>query len=162
MSGPLYLTDFVSYLEPGGQEGARASKIKKVISENVIPPPLQGAKRKLDCITSGSRQFETTAKKLATWKDTAENKPVPMNCRLEQKDYFNYMSTVGESSLGDITLINHNHGNDHRVRLPVHRFKVTRSYGYGYRFLSCQKGHSVLDPDSITIVLADQSRHHAT
>ena len=79
-----------------------------------------------------------------------------MNCRLEQKDYFNYMSTVGESSVGEITLINPDHGNDHRVRLQVNRFKVTRSYGYDYRCLSCQKGHSVLDPDSITIVLADQ------
>ena len=75
------------------KEGDRALKIKLVKTLNKNPPNLKGQKRKLD-ITSGSRQFETTAKKLATWKDMAESKPVPMNCRLEQKEYF--MSTVGE------------------------------------------------------------------
>ena len=123
---------------------------------NVIPPTLLGAKRKLDCITSGSRQFETTAKKLARWKDTAENRPVPINCRLVQKDYFNYMSNMGEASVGEITMINPDHGNDHRVRLQVNRYKATMSFDYNYRCLSCQTGHSMLDPDSITIVLADQ------
>ena len=134
-------------------------KIKKVLSENVNPPTLQGATRKFDCITSGSRQFETTAKKLSTWNDTVENRPMPINCRLVQKDYFNYMSTVGESSVGEITQINPDHGNNHRVRLQVNRFKVTRSFDYNYRCLSCQTGHSVLDPDSITIVLADHFLH---
>ena len=33
---------------------------------------------------------------------------------------------------------------------------MTRSYSYDYKCLSCQRAHSVLDPDSITIVLADQ------
>ena len=51
---------------------------------------------------------------LATWKDTAENRPVPINCRLDQKDYFNYMSSVGE-----ITLINPDHGNDGRLKLLI-------------------------------------------
>ena len=40
------------------------------------------------------------------WKATAENRQVPVNCRLVQKDYFNFMSTVGEASVGKITLIN--------------------------------------------------------
>ena len=66
------------------KEGARALKIKLLKTQNKIPTNLQGQKRKLDCITSGSRQFENSAKKLATWKDTAENKPVPLNSRLEQ------------------------------------------------------------------------------
>ena len=75
-------------------------------------------------ITSGSRQFETTAKKLATWEDTAESKPIPMNCRLEQKEYFSFMFTVGESSIGEITLINPVNGNDNRVRAQVHNPQV--------------------------------------
>ena len=132
---PKNLTDLASYLESGGQsrptsgsrtgltakEGARDLKIKIVKTQNKIPLNLQGQKRKLECIISGSKQFETTAKKLATWKDTAENKSVPMNCSFEQKEYFGFMSTVGESSVGEIMLINLDHGNDHRVRLPVHR-----------------------------------------
>ena len=87
----------------------------------------------MDCITSGSRQFEITAKKLATRKDTAENKPVSINCRLEQKEYFGFMSTVGESSISEITLINPDNGNDNRVRAQVHRYKVTSSYSYDYK-----------------------------
>ena len=85
--------------------------------------------RKLYCITSSSRQFENMAKKLATWKDAAESKPVPMNCRLEQKEYFSFMSTVGESSIGEITLINPDNGNDNRVRAQVHRSTGTRLPG---------------------------------
>ena len=86
---PTYLIDFCTYLK-GGQSGplsgsgsdppekvgARALKIKKVMADNLIPPMSQGAKRKYDCLTSGSRQFEMTTKKLATWKPTAENRPV--------------------------------------------------------------------------------------
>ena len=49
------------------KEGARALKIKLVNDMNKIPTNLQGQKRKLDCITSGSRQFENSAQKLATW-----------------------------------------------------------------------------------------------
>ena len=80
---------------------------------------------------------------------------MPVNCRLVQKDYFNFTSTVGEASAGEITLINPDHGNDHRVRLEVNRYKCTRSFDYNFRCLSCQSGHTILDPDSITIVLAD-------
>ena len=87
------------------KEGARALKIRIIKDKNKIPSNLQGQKRKLDCITSVSRMFENCAKKLATWKDTAENKPVPLNSRLEQGEYFSFMSTVGESPIGDITLI---------------------------------------------------------
>ena len=59
------------------KEGARVLKIELVKTLNKIPTNLQGQKRKHDCITSGSRQFETTAKTLATWKDTAESKSSP-------------------------------------------------------------------------------------
>ena len=45
------------------KEDARALKIK-IIKE--IPSKLQGQKRKLDCITSGSRMFENCAKNPAT------------------------------------------------------------------------------------------------
>ena len=82
---PVYLTDFASYLESGGQsgpfsgsgsgltakEGARALKIKQIIYENVIPPTLHGAKRKLDCITSSSRHNLRPP--------PPENRPVPIN-----------------------------------------------------------------------------------
>ena len=137
---PENLIDLANYLETGQsmpmlgsrtglnvKEGARALKIKLVKYMNKIPTNLQGQKRKLDCITSGSRLFENCAKKLATWKDTAENKPVPISSRLEQRKYFSFMSTVGGLSIGDITLINPDNGNDNRVRAPVQRYKVTRS-----------------------------------
>ena len=65
------------------KEGARALKIKKVKTDNKIPLNLQGQNCKLDCITSGSRQFEITAKNLAKWKDTAENKPVKLQALAE-------------------------------------------------------------------------------
>ena len=51
---------------PPEKVGARALKIKKVMAENLIPPTLQGAKRKFECLTSGSNQFEMTTMKLAT------------------------------------------------------------------------------------------------
>ena len=63
------------------------------------------------------------------------------------------MSTVGESSIGDITLTNPDNGKDNRVKAG---FKVTRLYNYAYMCLSCKKQHSVLDPDNITIVIGDQ------
>ena len=66
------------------------------------------------------------------------------------------MSTVGESSIGDITLTNSDNGKDNRVRAEVHRYKVTWSYNYAYICLSCKKQHSVLDPENITIVIDDQ------
>ena len=68
-------------------------------------------------------------------KDTTESKPVPINCTLTQKEYFSFMSTVGESSIGEITLINPDNENDNRVRAQVHRYKVTRSYSYYYKCL---------------------------
>ena len=47
----------------------------------------EGSKRKYDCLTSGSRQFEMTTKELATWKPTAENRPVPVNVRFVAKEF---------------------------------------------------------------------------
>ena len=90
-----------------------------------------------------------TVKKLATWKPTAENRPVPVNCRLVQKEYFNFMSSVGEA--GKITLINQDHGNNHRIRLEVNRYKCTRSFDYNYRVVTEWSLSS--EPDNITIVL---------
>ena len=104
--------------------------------ENLI----QGAKRKYECLTSWFRQFEMTAKKLATWKPTAENRPVPVYCRLVQKEYFNFVSSAGEASAGEITMINPDHSQ------KVNRYKCTRSFDYNYRCISCKSGHSVLEP----------------
>ena len=48
--------------------GARALKVKKLIALNKIPPLFSGAKRKYDCIRSGSRQFDNVTKRMAIWK----------------------------------------------------------------------------------------------
>ena len=48
--------------------GARALKVKKIIALNKIPPLFSGAKRKYDCIRSGSRQFDNVTKRMAIWK----------------------------------------------------------------------------------------------
>ena len=124
---PQYLIDFCTYLK-GGQSGPlsgsgsgpRASKIKKVKADNLITPMSQGAKRKYDCLTSGSRQFEMTTKKLATWKPTAENRPVPVTVRLVAKEYFNWVSSVGEASAGEITMVSPDYSQH------VTRYKCTR------------------------------------
>ena len=81
-----------------------------------------------------------------------------MNSRLEQREYFGFMSTVGESSLGDITLTNPDNGKDNRVKAEVHRYKVTRSYNYAYMCLNCKKQHSVLNPDNMLNQV--QRAHH--
>ena len=106
-----------------------------------------GSKRKYDCVSSGSRQFDNATKRMALWKPSAENRPVPVNVRQVDKMHFNWMSDVGEASLGQITMIspvNYQH---------VHRYQCTRSFSYDYKFLSCKSKHSVLDPDTITILI---------
>ena len=60
------------------------------------------------------------------------------------------MSSVGEALAGEITMISPDHSQQ------VNWYKCTRSFDYNYRCLSCKSGNSVLEPDSITIVLADQ------
>ena len=109
-----------------------------------------GSKRKYDCISSGSRQFDNATKRMALWKPSAENRPVPVNVRQVDRMHFNWMSDVGEASLGQVTMIspdNHQH---------VHRYQCTRSCSYDYKCLSCKSRHSVLDPDTITILISDQ------
>ena len=126
---PAYLIDFATYLK-GGQSGppsgsgsgppvkvgARALKIKKLKSDNLITPMSQGSKRKYDCLSSGSRQFDSTTKRMATWKPTAENRPVPVHVRLVDKQFFNWMSDVGEASAGMITMVSPDYS------LHVHRY----------------------------------------
>ena len=81
---PQYLIDFCTYLKEGQsgplagsgsgppeKVGARDLKIKKIKADKLITPMSQGSKWKYDCLTSGSRQFEMTTKKPATWKPTA-------------------------------------------------------------------------------------------
>ena len=57
---------------------------------------------------------------------------------------------MGEASAGEITMINPDHGQQ------VNSYKCTRSFDYNYICLCCKSGHSVLEPDSITIVISDQ------
>ena len=91
-----------------------------------------------------------TTKKLATWKPTAENRPVPVNVRLVAKECFNWVSSVGEASAGEITMVSPDYSQH------VTRYKCTRSYDFKYMCLSCKRCQSVLEPDSITIVISDQ------
>ena len=60
------------------------------------------------------------------------------------------MSDVGEASAGMVTMVSPDYSQH------VHRYQCTRSYSYDYKCLSCKSGHSVLDPDSITILISDQ------
>ena len=114
---PQHLIDFASALKEGQsgslsgsgsglpKVGARALKIKKLIALNIIPPMSSGSKRKYDCISSGSRQFDNATKRMASWTPSAENRPVPVNVRQVDRMHFNWVSGVGEASLGEVTMI---------------------------------------------------------
>ena len=91
-----------------------------------------GSKRKYDCIRSGSRQFDNATKRMASWKPSAENCPVPVSVRQEDKLHFNWISSVGEASMGEVTMISPDN------QQVVHRYKCTRSFTYNYKCLTCE------------------------
>ena len=78
-------------------------------------------------------------------KDTAETNAVPQNSRLITDEYFKFLSLAGESFIGVVTLTHPDNRNDSRVKAPVQRFKVTRSYNFAYQYLTCEKKHSMFD-----------------
>ena len=52
--------------------------------------------------------------------------------------------------MGEVTMIS---PDNHHV---VHRYKCTRSFTYDYKCLSCESKHSVLAPETVTILISDQ------
>ena len=80
-------------------------KIKKPIALNIISPISSGSKHKYDCISSGSRQFDNATKRMASWKPSNDNRPVPVKVRQVDRMHFNWVSGVGEASFGMLTMI---------------------------------------------------------
>ena len=78
-------------------------KVKRFIAQNKIP--LLSGKRKYDCIRSGSRQFDNATKRMAVWKPSVESGPIPVSVRPDGKNYFTWITSVGEATMGDVTMV---------------------------------------------------------
>ena len=59
------------------KEHGQARRIKSIKEKNKVSFNSQGMKRKHDCITSGSNEFESTPKYLAFLSDSSAIRPVP-------------------------------------------------------------------------------------
>ena len=68
---------------------------------------------------------------LAFWKDTSDTRPVPLAVRLRSDEQFKQLSIAGEKTMGETTQVYPDTRNDSKVKGPVARFMVTRSYKAG-------------------------------
>ena len=63
---------------------------------------------------------------------------------------FTWISSVGEETMGEVTMVSPDNSQ------VCHRYRCTRSFTYDYKCSSCVSKHSVLAPDTITILISDQ------
>ena len=82
--------------------GVRALKVKMLVNQNKISK-LQG-KRTYEQMSSGSREFDSATKRSGTWKPTIKRGPIPVSPREDPLLHFTWLSTVGESTMGEVTL----------------------------------------------------------
>ena len=100
--------------------GGRVLKVKRLISYNKLPP-LSG-KRKFDCVRSGSRDLDSATKRVGIWKPSVQKGPIPMSPRADGKTHFSWISSVGEETMGEVTMSAPDNS------MVCHRFRCTRSY----------------------------------
>ena len=128
--------------------GARVLKVKRLINFNKLNP-LAG-KRKFDLVGSGSCDLDSATKRVGVWKPSVQKGPIPMSPRADPKTHFSWISSVGEETMGEVTMSAPDNST------VCQKFRTTRSYTHDYKCASCPNRHSVLAPDTITILLADQ------
>ena len=128
--------------------GARVLKVKQLVNKNKVSQ-LQG-KRKHEQMRSGSRDFDRATKRVGIWQPTIQRGPIPESPREDPKLHFHWLSTVGEETMGEVTLCSPDNSS---VTLKC---RATRSYTRDYKCASCPNRHSVLAADTITVVLGDQ------
>ena len=123
-------------------------KVKRLINFKKLNP-LAG-KRKFDLVKSGSRDLDSATKRVGVWKPSIQKGPIPMSPRADPKTHFSWISSVGEETMGEVTMSAPDNST------VCQKFRTTRSYTHDYKCASCPNRHSVLAPDTITILLSDQ------
>ena len=128
--------------------GVRVLKVKQLVDKNKVSQ-LQG-KCTHEQMRSGSRDFDRATKRSRIWQQTIQRGPILESPREDPKLHFHWLSTVGEETMGEVTLCSPDNSS---VTLKC---RTTRSYWRDYKCVSCPSRHSVLSADTITVVNGDQ------